>query len=96
MAAGRSGVTAVGAGRRPRRTGAAGTCWRLDPHAPQTHLPLIAAATRLGIPPARVGRGRRCGSAEPVGSPGWSSWSAGAAAAGRRPTGRATGAVTAP
>lgn len=30
---------------------------RLDPHAPQTHLPLIAAATRLGIPPARAGRG---------------------------------------
>jgi hypothetical protein len=28
----------------------------LDPHAPQTHLPLIAAATRLGVPPARVGR----------------------------------------
>lgn len=27
----------------------------LDPHAPQTHLPLIAAATRLGVPPARVG-----------------------------------------
>lgn len=26
----------------------------LDPHAPQTHLPLIAAITRLGLPPARV------------------------------------------
>lgn len=29
----------------------------LDEHAPQTHQPLIAAATRAGIPPARVGRG---------------------------------------
>ncbi len=29
----------------------------LDPHAPQTHQPLIAAATRAGIAPARVGRG---------------------------------------
>jgi hypothetical protein len=29
----------------------------LDPHAPQTHLPLIAAATRAGLPPARVSRG---------------------------------------
>ena len=29
----------------------------LDPHAPQTHLPLVAATTRLGIPPARVGGG---------------------------------------
>lgn len=29
----------------------------LDPHAPQTHLPLVAALTRLGLPPARVGRG---------------------------------------
>lgn len=29
----------------------------LDPHAPQTHQPLIAAATRIGIPPARVARG---------------------------------------
>lgn len=28
----------------------------LDPHAPQTHQPLIAAATRAGIPPARLGR----------------------------------------
>ncbi|MEJ3652190.1 hypothetical protein WEH80_04190 [Actinomycetes bacterium KLBMP 9759] len=28
----------------------------LDPHAPQTHLPLIAATTRLGIPPARLSR----------------------------------------
>lgn len=24
----------------------------LDPHAPQTHLPLVAAATRAGVPPA--------------------------------------------
>lgn len=30
----------------------------LDPHAPQTHLPLVAAATRAGLPPARVGRGQ--------------------------------------
>lgn len=29
----------------------------LDQHAPQTHLPLVAALTRLGLPPARVGRG---------------------------------------
>jgi hypothetical protein len=29
----------------------------LDPHAPETHLPLVAAATRAGIPPARVSRG---------------------------------------
>lgn len=29
----------------------------IDPHAPQTHLPLVAATTRLGLPPARVGRG---------------------------------------
>lgn len=29
----------------------------LDRHAPETHLPLIAAATRIGIPPARVSRG---------------------------------------
>lgn len=29
----------------------------LDTHAPQTHLPLVAALTRLGLPPARVGRG---------------------------------------
>lgn len=28
----------------------------LDQHAPQTHLQLIAAATRAGIPPARVAR----------------------------------------
>jgi hypothetical protein len=29
----------------------------LDQHAPQTHQPLIAAATRAGIPPARIGGG---------------------------------------
>jgi hypothetical protein len=29
----------------------------LDPQAEQTHLPLIAATTRLGVAPARVGRG---------------------------------------
>lgn len=29
----------------------------LDPRAPQTHQPLIAAATRAGLPPARVGGG---------------------------------------
>jgi hypothetical protein len=29
----------------------------LDPHAPQTHLPLIAAITRLGLSPARATRG---------------------------------------
>jgi hypothetical protein len=28
----------------------------LDPHAPQTHLPLVAAATRAGVSPARSGR----------------------------------------
>jgi hypothetical protein len=28
----------------------------LDPHAPQTHLPLVAAATRAGVAPARTGR----------------------------------------
>ena len=29
----------------------------LDPHAPQTHLSLVAAATRAGVSPARSGRG---------------------------------------
>jgi hypothetical protein len=29
----------------------------LDPHAPETHLPLVAAATRAGLSPARTGRG---------------------------------------
>jgi hypothetical protein len=28
----------------------------LDPHAPDTHLPLVAAATRAGVPPAWSGR----------------------------------------
>lgn len=28
----------------------------LDPHAPQTHLPLVAAATRAGVSPARSAR----------------------------------------
>jgi hypothetical protein len=45
---------ALAAGRPDER---GGYLLALDPHAPQTHLPLIAAATRLGIPPARVGRG---------------------------------------
>jgi hypothetical protein len=27
----------------------------LDPHAPQTHQPLVAATTRVGLPPARAG-----------------------------------------
>ena len=45
---------ALAAGRPDERGG-----WLLllDPHAPETHLPLVAAATRAGIPPARVGRG---------------------------------------
>lgn len=29
----------------------------LDTHAPDTHLPLVAAATRAGVSPARTGRG---------------------------------------
>ena len=29
----------------------------LDTHAPETHLPLVAAATRAGLSPARCGRG---------------------------------------
>ena len=45
---------ALAAGRPDER---GGYLLALDPHAPQTHLPLIAAATRLGIPPARVSRG---------------------------------------
>jgi hypothetical protein len=28
----------------------------LDPHAPETHLPLVAAATRAGVSPARTSR----------------------------------------
>lgn len=38
--------------------GRGGYLLALDPQAPQTHLPLVAAATRVGIPPARVGRGQ--------------------------------------
>jgi hypothetical protein len=44
---------AVAAGRPDDR---GGYLLALDPHAPDTHLPLVAAATRAGIPPARVGR----------------------------------------
>lgn len=45
---------ALAAGRSDER---GGYLLALDPHAPQTHLALIAALTRLGLPPARVGRG---------------------------------------
>lgn len=45
---------ALAAGRPDDR---GGYLLALDPHAPQTHQPLIAAATRAGIPPARVGHG---------------------------------------
>jgi len=45
---------ALAAGRPDER---GGYLLAIDPHAPQTHLPLVAAATRLGLPPARVGRG---------------------------------------
>jgi hypothetical protein len=45
---------ALAAGRPDER---GGYLLALDPQAPQTHLPLIAAATRAGIPPARVGHG---------------------------------------
>jgi hypothetical protein len=44
---------ALGAGRPDER---GGYLLALDPHAPDTHIPLIAAATRIGIPPARVSR----------------------------------------
>jgi hypothetical protein len=47
-------IWALSAGRPDGR---GGYLLALDAHAPQTHLPLIAAATRLGISPARVGRG---------------------------------------
>lgn len=43
------------AGGRPDERG--GYLLALDPHAPQTHFPLVAALTRLGLSPARVGRG---------------------------------------
>ncbi len=46
-------VWMVAAGRWDGR----GVELQLDPHAPQTHLPLIAAATRAGVSPARSGRG---------------------------------------
>jgi hypothetical protein len=46
-------VWMVAAGRWDGR----GVELQLDPHAPQTHLPLIAAATRAGVSPARTGRG---------------------------------------
>jgi hypothetical protein len=45
---------ALAAGWRDER---GGYLLALDPHAPDTHLPLVAAATRAGLPPARVGRG---------------------------------------
>jgi hypothetical protein len=45
---------ALAAGRPDER---GGYLLALDPHAPEMHLPLIAAATRAGLPPARVGRG---------------------------------------
>jgi hypothetical protein len=47
-------IWALAAGQPDERGGYLLT---LDPQAPQTHLPLVAAATRLGVPPARVGRG---------------------------------------
>jgi hypothetical protein len=40
-----------------RPDGRGGYLLDLDPQAPQTHLPLIAAATRAGLPPARIGSG---------------------------------------
>jgi hypothetical protein len=43
---------ALAAGRPDERGGYVLT---LDPHALETHLPLVAACTRAGIPPARVG-----------------------------------------
>lgn len=45
---------ALAAGRPDER---GGHLLALDTHAPQTHVPLVAALTRLGLPPARVGRG---------------------------------------
>jgi hypothetical protein len=45
---------AMSAGRPDER---GGYLLALDPDAPQTHLPLIAAATRAGISPARFGDG---------------------------------------
>lgn len=45
---------ALAAGRPDER---GGYLLGLDPHAPQTHDPLVTATTRAGIPPARVSRG---------------------------------------
>ncbi|HYH29210.1 MAG TPA: hypothetical protein VD903_02400 [Pseudonocardia sp.] len=45
---------ALAAGRADER---GGYLLALDPHAPETHLALVAAATRAGIPPARVSHG---------------------------------------
>lgn len=45
---------ALSAGRPDER---GGYLLALDPQAPDTYLPLVAAATRAGIPPARVGDG---------------------------------------
>jgi hypothetical protein len=45
---------ALVAGRTDER---GGYVLALDPHAPQTHLPLVVATTRLGVPPARLSRG---------------------------------------
>lgn len=47
-------VWALAAGRPDDR---GGYLLALDTHAPQTHLPLVAGLTKLGLPPARVGRG---------------------------------------
>ena len=44
---------ALAAGRPDER---GGYLLMLDPHAPETHVALVAALTRAGIPPARVGR----------------------------------------
>jgi hypothetical protein len=78
--------------------GRGGYLLALDPHAPQTHLPLVAAATRAGIPPARVrGPALRIGGAlrvrrlvELVGPPppeiavaDWPRWRCGPSAADR-------------
>ncbi|OZM82117.1 hypothetical protein [Pseudonocardia sp. MH-G8] len=47
---------ALAAGRPDER---GGYLLALDPHAPETHLALVAATTRAGIPPARVGSALR-------------------------------------
>ena len=83
---------ALAAGRPDER---GGYLLALDPHAPQTHLPLIAAATRARHP---AGPGRpRPGPADQrhrVGSRGWSSWSDRPRRGSPRRTGRATGAMS--